>query len=387
MRFALGTSRNTMRTRLEQLDELTNDFYEAAAQPEQWPSTLGKASSVFGADGSCIIAFPSSSIGAVWSPGLDELAQAFFDEGWHARNERLTRGLSIRHVRPVMTESDLFSPEELERHPFNAEFINAHGYRWGAGCFLSEVDGWNTAFTIERKAHRERYGAAEVEAMTKLLPHMRNAAQIASRLALSKGDGMLDAFERMCCAAILLNCTGRVHRYNRQTEHYLNREIRIVQGCLTACHHDSNAGFQRLIAGVLGTPVRSPAHSQTLATLLRHDRMKRPLFALGMPIIGAAQDIFQHSKAMVMLVDPDAQVSPSDLVLRHGFSLTPAETRLAMALANGATLNEFAEKQHIAVGTARIQLKSIMGKTATHRQADLVALLARLSLIPPDDKE
>jgi DNA-binding CsgD family transcriptional regulator len=130
--------------------------------------------------------------------------------------------------------------------------------------------------------------------------------------------------------------------------------------------------------------VRMPAHDQTLATIIRQDAMKRPIFALAMPIIGAAQDIFQHSKAMVILIDPDAQVTPPELVLRHGFSLTPAETRLALALANGATLTEFAEKQHVTVGTVRIQLKSIMAKTATHRQADLVALLARLSLIPPE---
>lgn len=374
-----------MRPRLELLDELTTGFYEAAAQPDLWPVTLEKASSVFGADGSCIIAFPSSAIGAVWSSGIDELAHTFFDEGWHTRNERLARALPIRHIRPVMTESDLFTSEELDRHPFNAEFINVHGYRWGAGCFLSEVDGWNTAFTVERKAKREPYGPVEVEAMTALLPHMRNAAQIASRLALSKGDGMLDAFEKMCCAALLLNCNGRVHRYNRQTEHYLNREIRIVQGCLTACHGESNPGLQRLIGGVLGSPIRAPAQNQTLATIMRPDTLKRPLFALAMPIIGAAQDVFQHGKAMVMLIDPDAQVTPPELVLRHGFSLTPAETRLALALANGATLNEFAERQHIAVGTARIQLKSIMAKTATHRQADLVALLARLSLIPPEE--
>jgi DNA-binding CsgD family transcriptional regulator len=373
-----------MRPRLEKLDELTCAFYEAAAQPELWPATLQTASSVFGADGSCIIAFPSSSVGAVWSPGLDGLAHSFFGEGWHMRNERLARAMPIRHVRPVMTESDLFSKSELDRHPFNAEFINVHGFRWGAGCFLSEVDGWNTAFSVERKATRESYGAAEVEAMTALLPHMRNAAQIASRLALSKGDGMLDAFEKMCCAAILLNCNGRVHRFNRQTEHYLNRDIRIVQGILNACHGESNAGLQRLIGGVLGSPVRMPAHDQTLATIIRQDAMKRPIFALAMPIIGAAQDIFQHSKAMVILIDPDAQVTPPELVLRHGFSLTPAETRLALALANGATLTEFAEKQHVTVGTVRIQLKSIMAKTATHRQADLVALLARLSLIPPE---
>ena len=374
-----------MRAHLDKLDELTHSFYEAATQPELWPVTLAKASSVFGADGSCLVSFPNSAVGAVWSPGLDDLAEPFFKQGWHANNERLARAMPMRNLRPVMTESDLFSPEELDLHPFNAEFINVHGYRWGAGCFLSEVDGWNTAFTVERKAHRERYGRQEVEAMTMILPHMRSAAQVASRLALAKGEGMLDAFEKMCCPAILITCAGKVHRYNRQTEAYLNRDIRIVQGCLTTRHNDSNAVLQRLISGVLGMPNKAPAESQTLVTIARRDPGKRPLFALGMPILGAAQDVFQHAKAMILLIDPDAQITPRELVLRHGFGLTPAETRVAMAMAGGATVNDFAERQQIAVGTVRIQLKSIMAKTSTHRQADLLALLARLSLIPPED--
>lgn len=376
-----------MRPHLEKLDELTKSFYEAAAQPALWSKTLERASSVFGADGSCLIAFPTSAIGAVWSPGLDDLAQAFFGEGWHANNERLIRALPIRHVRPVITESDLFTPEELDRHPFNAEFINAHGFRWGAGSFLSEVDGWNTVFTVERHANRERYGAAEVEAMQSILPHMRCAAQVANRLALAKGDGMLDAFEKMCCAAILLGCTGKVHRYNAQTERYLGRDIRIVQGCLTTCHKDSNAALQRVIGGVLAGPLTPPPHSQTLAAINRRDQLARPFFALGMPIVGAAQDVFQHAKAMVLLIDPDAQSTPPELILRHGFSLTRAEVRLALALARGITLSEFAELQGTAVGTARIQLKAIMAKTGTHRQAELLALLARLSLIPPPGQE
>jgi DNA-binding CsgD family transcriptional regulator len=372
-----------MRPHFGKLSELTQSFYEAAAQPSLWTATLEKASNVFGADGSCLLAFPSSNVGALWSPGLDELAHAFFDEGWHARNERLARGYPMRHSRPVMTVSDLFTREELDRHPFNAEFINVHGFRWGAGCFLSEVDGWATAFTVERLAKRDPYGAPEVEAMQSILPHMRCAAHVASRLALAKGDGMLDAFEKMCCGAILLSHTGKVSRYNKQTEQYLGRDIRIVQGSLTSCHKDSNEALQRLIGGILGTPTTAPAHMQTLAAIARREPASRPFFALGMPILGAAQDVFQHAKAMVLLIDPDAQVTPPELILRHGFSLTPAETRLALALARGSTLAEFADAQGIAVGTARIQLKSVMAKTATHRQADLVALLARLSLIPP----
>lgn len=370
-----------MRPHLDRLGQLTNSFYEAAVQPLAWRSTLTQASTVLGADGACIIAFPSSKVGAVWSEGLDELAEAFFGEGWHAKNERLLRALPIRHTRPVLTESDVFSREELDTHPFNTEFINAHSFRWSAGCFLSDVDGWTTAFTAERKQTRERFGAPETEAMAALLPHMQRAAQVASRLALAKGDGMLEAFEKMCCAALLLGCTGKVHRCNPQTGKYLNKEIRIVQGCLTASHNDSNSGLQRLLGSVLGEPCKTPL-DQTLTLIGRPDPMQRPLFVLGIPIVGAAQDVFQQSKAMIILIDPDSQVSPSELVLRHGFGLTPAETRLAVALANGATVNVFADKHHISAGTARFQLKSIMAKTSTHRQADLAALLARLSVIP-----
>jgi DNA-binding CsgD family transcriptional regulator len=64
--------------------------------------------------------------------------------------------------------------------------------------------------------------------------------------------------------------------------------------------------------------------------------------------------------------------------LRNQFGLTPAETRLALALADGIGLREAAERNGVQLSTARVQLKSIFGKTETHRQAELVALLARL---------
>ena len=57
------------------------------------------------------------------------------------------------------------------------------------------------------------------------------------------------------------------------------------------------------------------------------------------------------------------------------FSLTPAEARLAGAIAAGETLTDFAERRGISVGTARIQLKQVLAKTASGRQAELVRKL------------
>jgi DNA-binding CsgD family transcriptional regulator len=64
-------------------------------------------------------------------------------------------------------------------------------------------------------------------------------------------------------------------------------------------------------------------------------------------------------------------------ILDASFGLTPAEARVALGIARGETLASVAEAHGIAVTTAKTHLQSIFIKTGTHRQAELVALLAR----------
>ncbi len=63
-----------------------------------------------------------------------------------------------------------------------------------------------------------------------------------------------------------------------------------------------------------------------------------------------------------------------DCVAQH-FGLTPAEFKLCVALAGGATLKACAQSWNRTYDTMRSQLKSVLAKTGTHRQAELVALL------------
>ena len=67
--------------------------------------------------------------------------------------------------------------------------------------------------------------------------------------------------------------------------------------------------------------------------------------------------------------------------LAANFKLTPAETRMFERFAAGATLAEAAETLAIAETTARTHLSRILSKPGVARQADLVALIHRLS--PP----
>ena len=65
-------------------------------------------------------------------------------------------------------------------------------------------------------------------------------------------------------------------------------------------------------------------------------------------------------------------------LLSQVFGLSPAEARLAAALADGLSPEQAARKLGIAKATVRSQLKGVFSKTETHRQSELVAVLSRL---------
>jgi len=71
--------------------------------------------------------------------------------------------------------------------------------------------------------------------------------------------------------------------------------------------------------------------------------------------------------------------APQESVLRRVFDLTPAEARLARKLARGDSLEQVAQSLDVKMTTARSQLAAIFAKTATCRQAQLVAILSRLA--------
>lgn len=70
---------------------------------------------------------------------------------------------------------------------------------------------------------------------------------------------------------------------------------------------------------------------------------------------------------------------PSGGRLRALFGLTGAEAKLAQRLASGDSVEEVAQELCIKMTTARTQLAAIFGKTATRRQAKLVAVLSRIA--------
>ena len=95
--------------------------------------------------------------------------------------------------------------------------------------------------------------------------------------------------------------------------------------------------------------------------------------------------IQQLPAAVLIVSDPSQRTSVPSSILKSLFGLTCSERRLAKALLNGCTLDQYAVEMRISVNTARTHLKSIFRKTDSTSQAGLVSLLSRL--VPPVEVE
>ena len=80
-------------------------------------------------------------------------------------------------------------------------------------------------------------------------------------------------------------------------------------------------------------------------------------------------------RVIVIVSDPDDTSVPDASALELLFDLTPTLARLAVAIAGGKTVKEYAEDHEVSEGTARGQLKELVARVGVRRQAELVGVL------------
>ena len=98
------------------------------------------------------------------------------------------------------------------------------------------------------------------------------------------------------------------------------------------------------------------------------------------PIRRSAHDIFTGGYALLVVTPVAAPAAPPIELMRSLFDLTASEARVARGLAVGQTLEEIAASGGVAMSTVRTQLRRVLEKTGCARQAEVVSLLANVTL-------
>jgi DNA-binding CsgD family transcriptional regulator len=94
-------------------------------------------------------------------------------------------------------------------------------------------------------------------------------------------------------------------------------------------------------------------------------------------------DALQRPCAAVFILDPESRTAPEGEVLSQLYGLSPSEARVLMELTSGRSVNQIAAANRVSRNTVRTQLQRILEKTGTNRQAEAVALVARLGFVRP----
>jgi len=187
---------------------------------------------------------------------------------------------------------------------------------------------------------------------------------------------MLDACSRLGHSAILLDSKGQVLEVNDAAKVHVGACVRVAHHQVSALDRKANDRFQALIANAAHE--HEPGQLGDDAFVILPQPGRRPVIAYAVPIPSTSGDGIAGT--MIVLVSQEHDRGPDAVLLQRLFSLTPAELRLVTALARGHDLQSTAALLKLSVGTLRVHLKSIFEKTNTGRQAELVWLLARLSM-------
>jgi DNA-binding CsgD family transcriptional regulator len=89
----------------------------------------------------------------------------------------------------------------------------------------------------------------------------------------------------------------------------------------------------------------------------------------------------QAPVALILITDLERQPKVLGRRLVDLFGLTPAEACLVVALVAGKRLEDIAEERGVRMPTLRTQLRAILDKTGTRRQADLMRLIMGLPAV------
>jgi len=244
----------------------------------------------------------------------------------------------------------------------------------GADLLLGQ--GLRVRLRICRGGRQPAFGAAELRWGEDLLPHFRRAllAWLREQTRTQETQLLARALESLKLGVVILDESGTVLRSNAAAETILRRKdgLRLVNAGLSCT---APAEDRRLRGAIRSALQRHAASGEGIAVAATRDDGCSRVGLLVQALPPGPLDGGRRPAVAVFLRDPHGECHPAPGVVAQLFGLTPVETRLALEMTNGATLDETAALLDIRRNTARTHLRSIFAKIGVQRQAALVRVI------------
>ncbi len=273
----------------------------------------------------------------------------------------------------VTHAASLYTEEEVKTSATYNELLPKSEYHDGV---VVRMDGpnesritWSSADPVDG----DGWSFDQIEAIRALLPHLRQYVLVRQVLFDAKALGMslTGLMETRGLAIVHLDGRGRIVATNERARVILRKGDALIDraGNLHARLPAADDALQAALARAL--PTRTEQGAGCSLMVERPNRL--PGLSVHINPVGAGEIDFRPWRvaALVLVIDQEPKaIDPASAAAALG--LTPAESRVAVLLAEGRTVRNIADATGRSEKTVRWHVRQIFEKRGISRQTDLV---------------
>ena len=364
----------------QKITRLVGDIYDAALDSAQWTNVLTRVADFVGGQAGGIISNNSmrkrSSV--LYHFGIEQRYLQLYAETYWQLDP--VQALFSRNVEQVVCISDLVLYDEFRRGRFYHEWARPQGWVDAAHAVLEKsATDWVYLSVIRSEAN----GMVDEEMRRRMglvVPHVRRAARIGKTVDLRQGQvaKFANILDGLSVSIFLVGAGGRIVHANAAGQCILNAGdvLRTTDSRLTSSDAQIDQALGETFAAadyddtVLGTkgiavPLTTRDGEHYVVHMLPLTSGKRSIASM---LCGAVAALFIRKAEM--------ETPSLPTLISKTFGLTPAESRVLLAIVEVGGIPEVAEALGVAATTVKTHLRRVFEKTGTGRQADLVKLVA-----------
>lgn len=287
-----------------------------------------------------------------------------------------------KRLKRVTTGADLWDRATYLRTEVFNDFYRYYDVYWGCGLSGARRDARGyplVQLSFARGDAHGPFGQPETGRLWELLPHFDAGMRLLEQHRQGCHATLAAVFENAADAIAVLNSDGAVR--------YANARFDALRAAL--CTPWTRYWRRPLEAPGLGG-IKAAFDKALLqarhggAAAVRFNCLPTPVDLQGryagtifsVLVCGGFRGRPGEHYFVVALHERDATESERIAVFRARYRLTPAETRVLKALAEGLSVPAIADKFRVSAHTIRTQVKAMLAKTGCHRQSALLHLLA-----------
>jgi len=361
----------------KQLDHLIGVLYETAIEPHRWSEAMTLCAHYAGGIAAHMLSINKQFNQPVFSVLGGEIMTQENEGDYVSHYINIDPRMSMMEDAPVhewRSCQDYLNRQFVAGSEFYQDFLIPNGGRFTMAAWVDDGLEEHTVIGIHSTSNNDLFGNAELIAAQRFSGHLQRALRLRTHTQSLQARAELGAraIDALTLAMLIVNATGIILHMNASAEHLLNSKtcgLNCKVGGLSATHPVNKYRLTALIIQATGCPALGGA-------MFLSDAETRQVFVTPLPAASTFAQDWQTPLALVLVMDAGKTLSPLQF-LGKLYDLSPTELRVASALLEGKSPEEYTQEAGVTMNTVRSQLKNLFRKTGTRRQSELVALLSR----------